>query len=460
MGDKSQFKQHVDQLITSTLKKKESGESLKSKDKWIILSFDSLSSRDWQTLKQHPNFNKLISGGAFSKGLKGVYPTLTYPSHATVITGRIPRKHGIISNTKLQPTRQDPDWFWYHKAIHGKTLFKEAKEMGLRVASILWPVSGGAPIDYNFPEIYSNKFYLNQTAVSLLAGRKRYQWQMNERHGHLRKGLSQPHLDEFAHATALDTLKTYDPDLLLVHYTDLDTQKHRYGMDSPQVKEAIKRLDQKLGDYFKAIKNLGIEDDVKFLVFGDHGSRDVHTAIRPNVILQKEGFLSVEDNGKLHRCDFIFKSCDGSAYLYHDNMHKVSRETMRQELEVIEAALEKHNEVFKGIKQVIRGSEAGYEGADSHALLMIEAEEGFYFLDDYTGEITEAVTEENLGTGHWLKATHGYHPETEDYKSVCFFWGKGIEKIDLGECHLTDLGPTVAKSLAMNLGDTDGEALF
>lgn len=459
MSDKSQFKQRLDQLLTRTLTKSTTKEE--QKDYWIVLSFDALSNRDFSTLKQHPNFNKLISNGSFSKSVRGVYPSLTYPSHASVLTGRMPRKHGIVSNTKLQPTKKEPDWYWSHKAIHGKTLFTEAQEANLQVASILWPVSGHAPISYNLPEVFSNKPWLSQTAVSLYYGSRRYQWQMNERHGALRSGLSQPELDSFAHAVALDTFKTYRPNLMFVHYTDLDTQKHHHGMDSSQAKEAIKRLDQKLGDYFKLIKNMGMEGQVKLLVFGDHGSRDVHTAIRPNVILQKEGFLSVEENGRLHRCDFIFKTCDGSAYLYHDNMHKVTRTVLRQEVDVIETALEKHNAEFLGIQQMVRGSEAGYEGADPHALLMLEANEGFYFLEDYTGDQVEAVPSESVGENHWLKATHGYHPDTaEDYKSVCFFWGEGIHKKEMGEISLLDLGPTLAKALHLNLGETDGVALF
>lgn len=461
MSDKSQFKQKLDQLLTKTLTKTSPAKEEAPESYWIILSFDALANRDFSILKQLPNFNKLISNGTFSKSVRGVYPSLTYPSHASVLTGRVPRKHGIVSNTKLQPTKRQPDWYWSHKAIHGKTLFSEAKDANLQVASILWPVSGGAPITYNLPEVFSNKPWLSQTAVSLFYGRKRYQWQMNERHGALRSGLSQPELDAFAHMAALDTFKTYKPNLLFVHYTDLDTQKHRHGMDSTEAKEAIKRLDQKLGDYFKLIKNMGLEGKAKLLVFGDHGSKDVHTAIRPNVILQKEGFLSVEDNGRLHRCDYIFKTCDGSAYLYHDNMHKVTRAVLRQEVDVIEAALEKHNEEIQGIKQIVRGSEAGFEGADAHALLMLEADEGFYFLEDYTGEQVEAVPSEGIGENHWLKATHGYHPDcSEDYKSVCFFWGEGIAKREMGEISLLDLGPTIAKACNLNLGETDGSALF
>lgn len=459
MKRQRKFKMKIDRLLSASLKIQPKKIETKI-HKVIVLSFDSLSAEDWSTLKQHPNFNKLISNGCYSKEVNSVYPSLTYPAHASVLTGKMPRKHGIVSNTKLQPTKHSPDWRWYHSEIHGKTLLTQAQKANLTVASILWPVTAGAPIAYNMPEIFPNRPWQNQTSISLLAGKKRYQILMNERHGHLRKGLEQPFLDDYAHACALDTLRNYQPDLLLVHYTDLDTQKHQHGINSTDQKDAIKRLDQRIGDYFKLIKQMGWEENTSLIIFGDHGSRDVHTAIRPNVILQKEGFLSVEENGKLHHCDYIFKSCDGSAYLYHDNLHRVSRTILRKELEIIEKVLEKHNHEFKGIKKILTGSEAGFEGADSHALLMIEAEEGFYFLEDYMGEVIETVPEELVGTAHWLKATHGYHPETTQYQSVCFAFGNQFKKEALGEVELLDLGPSIAHLLGISLGDTDGKILW
>lgn len=454
----------ADHLLTTSLKtNKHSNTAIEVNPpchKVILLSFDALSAEDWTALKQHPNFNKLISQGGYSKDVRSVYPSLTYPAHATVLTGKIPRKHGIISNTKLQPMRTKPDWYWFYKEIHGKTLYSEAKKKNLNVASILWPVSGNAPISYNMPEIFSNRPWNNQVSVSLMSGSKRYQIQMNERHGKIRKGLKQPQLDQYAHICALDTLTTYQPDLLMVHYTDVDTQKHNHGVSSPEVKEAIKRLDQRIGDYFKVMKQLGKEDEFSLIIFGDHGSKDVHTAIRPNVILQKEGFLSVEENGKLHHCDYIFKTCDGCAYLYHKHLNKVSRELVANEVDIIYTALEKHNADIKGIKRIITGAEAGYEGADAHALLMIEAEEGYYFLEDYEGEVAQNVPSELIGTEHWLKATHGYHPDSRNYLSVFFAYGAQLPKGDLGSINLTDIGPSVAKILGFSLGETDGKVIW
>lgn len=44
------------------------------------------------------------------------------------------------------------------------------------------------------------------------------------------------------------TLKKEQPDLMLVHLTDVDTNRHLYGVDCEPVREALKRHDERLGE--------------------------------------------------------------------------------------------------------------------------------------------------------------------------------------------------------------------
>src|SRR5687767_12942107 len=45
-----------------------------------------------------PNLVKLKLGGAFAIGVEGIYPSVTYPAHTTLVTGVRPAVHGIIQN--------------------------------------------------------------------------------------------------------------------------------------------------------------------------------------------------------------------------------------------------------------------------------------------------------------------------------------------------------------------------
>ena len=85
------------------------------------------------------------------------------------------------------------------------------------VASLLWPVTGRSSIKYNLPEIFPVKFHQTQVSQVLSAGTPRYCLELDSKFKHLRKGIEQPWLDEFVHASATYTFKKYQPYMTLVH---------------------------------------------------------------------------------------------------------------------------------------------------------------------------------------------------------------------------------------------------
>src|SRR5580700_3866094 len=46
-----------------------------------------------------PHLRRVLAEGAHASGVRGVLPTVTYPSHTTILTGVWPNRHGIYSNT-------------------------------------------------------------------------------------------------------------------------------------------------------------------------------------------------------------------------------------------------------------------------------------------------------------------------------------------------------------------------
>src|ERR1700676_2665664 len=76
----------------------------------ILISIDGLKPEyvlgaDARGLKI-PNLRRFLKAGSYSPGVHGVVPTLTYPSHTTLITGATPAKHGVYSNTTFDPFRK------------------------------------------------------------------------------------------------------------------------------------------------------------------------------------------------------------------------------------------------------------------------------------------------------------------------------------------------------------------
>jgi hypothetical protein len=46
---------------------------------------------------------RFMKEGSYAEGVVGVVPTVTYPSHTTLVTGLWPAKHGIFGNTTFDP---------------------------------------------------------------------------------------------------------------------------------------------------------------------------------------------------------------------------------------------------------------------------------------------------------------------------------------------------------------------
>ncbi len=60
-----------------------------------------------------PNLRRLAEEGTFATGVRGVVPTLTYPSHTTMLTGTSPAHHGVLMNTPFDPLGLNRGgWSW------------------------------------------------------------------------------------------------------------------------------------------------------------------------------------------------------------------------------------------------------------------------------------------------------------------------------------------------------------
>ena len=419
----------------------------------IIISFDAVSSEDIVKLKKFKNFNYLIENGSLISNVESVYPTLTYPAHASIVTGMYPKKHGIINNTLNKPYDTNPDWYWYKKYIKSKTLFDLAKENGLTTSALLWPVTGRSSIDYNLTEIFCTKPWHNQLVMSALSGSLRYQLDLNKKFGHIRKGISQPSLDNFVHESAKYTILKYKPNLMLIHFTDVDTNRHNFGYDSCEANEALKRHDLRLGEIINTLQEANIFNDSTIIALGDHSAIDGNIMIKLNVLFKEKNLLQTDSKGKLKSYKAIAKSCDGSSYVYLKD--KYDKETLNIVYNIL---TEFKNTPNSPIEFILDSEEAMKLGADSNCSFMLEAKRGFYFIDEIHGNIIENVNDSDIGkVSHRTKATHGYSPKKDNYGTFLIASGKGIKKgINLESGKLINHGPTFAKLLGVDLPNTDG----
>ena len=125
----------------------------------VMISVDGLRPDYVTAAEAHgakvPNLQRFMKEGAYAEGVIGVVPTVTYPSHTTLVTGVWPVKHGIWANTTFDPVQKNyQGWYWYTEDITAPTLWDAAAQAGRTTASIQWPVTVGANITWNIPEVW------------------------------------------------------------------------------------------------------------------------------------------------------------------------------------------------------------------------------------------------------------------------------------------------------------------
>ncbi|MDL2232948.1 ectonucleotide pyrophosphatase/phosphodiesterase [Ruminococcaceae bacterium OttesenSCG-928-L11] len=375
-----------------------------------IISLDAVSSDDLAYLCTLPAFYGLMKRGCLVRDVDSVFLSNTYPAHTSIVTGCLPGRHGVIENTHTQPERKTPDWRWMRSEIKTTTLYDEAAKKGIDTCSILWPVTGGANIKYNMPEIFPNNGE-SQLSVSLKNGSKLFQAKSYLRHGKLLSGIRQPNLDDFAVASALDAAKFQKKfGLLLLHLVDVDSHKHQYGPNSPEARNAIKRMDFRLEQLLEAYQ------EWDFIILGDHGCLPVAASVNLNALWDVDGFFWHHAGG----CAFL-KDQGG-----------ISREGAEGITRLLK-------EPGAHIRRLIAPEEMASGGLDGEFILGVEAAEGFCFGDkNYSGQ-------------------HGYSLNNPGYQTFYLASGKQIpwETQTSGGC-ITDIAPLAATMLGIPLWDMDG----
>lgn len=432
----------------------------------MVISFDAAGSADLAYLKTLPHFKRILSEAALCPHVNSVYPSLTYPAHTSIVTGRMPKNHGVVNNIKLQPGRENPDWIYQRRYIKSQTLYGEAKKKGMKTAGLLWPVIGRSGMDYYVPEIMVTRKWQNQILANALNGPIGYQLELQRRFGHLRDGIRQPGLDDFITACALYTIRKYNPDLFFLHLTDADSMRHEYGVCHEEVTRALERHDKRLGQLLEALAETGDMSETTVVLLGDHYQKDVNKGACVNHALWKAGLLE-EKNGRIRSWKAYAQNCDGSCYLYLNP--KLSRKgaSAGQEAEAVkrcvrEAVVALAGREDFGIGRVFTGKEAGRLGADPDCLFMLEAKEGWYFADDFQ---TPVKLPDKTAKGAGRKescvwGTHGFLPQGEDYQTFFAMAGCCVRPgIVEQEIALWDEGATLAALLGVELGKMDGRVI-
>jgi predicted AlkP superfamily pyrophosphatase or phosphodiesterase len=392
-----------------------------------------------------PTLTMLKTSGAYAEGVEGIYPTVTYPLHTTMVTGVRPAVHGIVQNRIFEaPTEpQTREWYWYAKAIKSETLWTAAKKAGMKTAAVGWPVAVGAEIDYLVPEIYQ-------------PGETPPTWkriEQNSTPGLLEKafgpdGKKGSGIDERLTTASEFIIKSYRPNLMLIHLIELDGVHHRTGPRTKAAIEMAQREDGYIGRIVEAARQAGIFEKTTFFIVSDHGFAKVDRKFAPNVALAKEGLITLDASGKATAWKAAAWPAGGSCAI-------ILRDAGDKETEAkVKALFSKWaKQEHSPIKQIISREELRRMKAIPEAALMLEAAPGFSSDEALTGP-------EVFDSGETYHGTHGYLPTNPEMRASLVIYGVGARNgAKMPLARMVDIAPSIAALLKLNLRQAEGKQI-
>lgn len=400
--------------------------------KVVVISIDALMSEDLKYCKTFPAFSSLFEKANIVSSLMGIYPTYTYPSHVSIMTGVYPNKHKIVHNESYP----DKKWNYYAHDIKADTCLDIAKKNGLTTACITWPVMGGATCDYLIAETWAEKETDNPTPIfdSLNSPLAKEYFEKNK---HLLNWMRTPGFDNFATACFCDIFKAHKPDLTFLHLSYLDHQRHQLGSASKKVLHALSFIDQKLQEIIDAVKSSGEYENTVFILLGDHGHRDYDTIFNINEVIRQMGY---KDN------IYAFSACF-SAHVY---LKKIEKARGYEVLKTIQ------KEYPTYLERILKTSDCDKKyNLNGDFDFVLEAKDNVIFDDKDDSVIIKHPNSEKKEA----ISGHGYSPEKGPF-SPLIICGKDIigGKV-INQAKLVDIFPTILKLLSLPQPTGDGKII-
>lgn len=405
----------------------------------ILISIDGLMPSTY-TSSSAParNLRKLAAEGAWAAGVIGVTPTVTFPSHTTLITGVDPAVHGIVDNRILDPeNRSQAAWFWYARDIKVPTLPMAARARGLRAAAVTWPATIGMDLDYVVPEFFRSP---HPEALSMLRALSQPRNLLESAEIARGKPFTWPQTDRDRTDLTNFIVKTFDPHVLLLHLIELDGAQHSSGPGSPQALETLARMDGYVGEIVAAVKASGRPTHIA--IVSDHGFLPLKTMVQPNAAFKREGLLTVDARGTVSSWQAYFHSSGGSGYVY------VKDAADRERVHTILLALKQ--DPANGIREVWTRADLDAKGAHPDAAFGLDVVDGFYTGGGHDEVVKPSTT----------KGGHGFAPDRAALHASFILTGPSVQRRgNLGVIRMTQVAPTLARILGVSLSPAAAKPL-
>ena len=419
----------------------------------LLISIDGLRPGDVIEAERRglkiPNLRRFVTEGAYATGVTGVLPTVTYPSHVTLITGASPAKHGVVSNTTFDPNGiNQGGWYWYASDIKLPTLWSAAGAAGRTVGNIHWPVSVGAPgVTWNLPQIWRTGHADDAKLVAALSTPglvAELEGATGERYA---AGIDESiDGDENRGRFAIRLIEAHKPEFLTVYYTALDHEQHAQGPGTPQAHAVLERIDAIVGRVMAA--ELAAHPDAVTAIVSDHGFETISretSLFRPFI---DAGLIALDEKGAVKSWDAMPWIAGGSAAIV-----LARPDDAELQAKVAKLLADLKADPANGIAAVIGKNEIARMGGNPQATFYVN------MAPDTTVAGFAGANAPLRGTPKY-NGTHGYFPSVKNLRSTLLIMGQGVPKgRSFGEIDMRAIAPTLAAILNVPLTGAELPAL-
>jgi predicted AlkP superfamily pyrophosphatase or phosphodiesterase len=422
----------------------------------VLVSVDGMSAsylRDPRA--KMPRLRAIAERGAVATGMRASFPSVTWPSHTSIITGSYPARHGVIGNSvwnrrtgRAVQYIGDPT-LTKAEAIRTPTLYDIAHRAGLSTASVIWPCSNGADtLDFVIPDSNKPELHARYTTPGFAAELAKAKIDISELGAWGWNKQRSTQRDIIYTQVALHLLKKHRINLLLVHLITPDGVEHTYGPDTPQAFQAVGESDQRLGEIWDALQRPPFAGRSALFVVSDHGFAPYRKQIRPNVILQQMGLIEVDDKGKVAKRSAWCVGQGGSAFIYL--LEKQGRAATSQRVAQRLAKTEGVTSVLTPKEFKRLGIPVPRDNAEAPDLVLTTGP-GYSYANNVAGE---AVVDVGASKG-----SHGHDPRPDYMHATFVAAGAGIKSgVKLKTINNVDVAPTIARLLGLQF-EADGRVL-
>ena len=267
-------------MASSKAPAKQPATGLQQEQYVVLISLDGFR-HDYIELHNAKHLRAIAEQGVRASSMTPVYPSNTFPNHISLITGLLPKHHGIVNNRFFDKSRPTKEGYAQYKLGYGgmdstwitaTPLWNLVEYHGMKAATFFWPesdsrISGTLPSYFYHYSKYSD-----------------YQQRVDQ----IITWLKLPEVSR--------------PRFIAGYFSLTDSVGHDEGPFSDKTSDAVAKVDALIGQLYERINALDLP--VNLVVVSDHGM----TPVDENMLIEVES-LSIPEN-------FIFENEGAQVHLY------------------------------------------------------------------------------------------------------------------------------------------------